>query len=192
MKKFLALVTLVCMTLTAVAAFAEFPSKTAGDLTQIGAIETVTGVEVDPSFAIVVAEETEEIAAQIESMREVVAAGQALLTFFPEAVQQEVLAVMPAAETAVAYELVPVAAANYEEAYGDVEVEFAFATAFEEGTEVVVLLGMPNAEAENGMDWVVKQGVVAEGVVRVTFTQDELVRMEADNALMVIMSAPIA
>jgi len=191
MKKFLALVTLVCMILTTVA-FAEFPSKTAGDLTQIGAIETVTGVEVDPTFAIVVAEETDTIVAQIESMREVVEAEQALLTFFPEAVQQEVLAVMPAAETAIAYELVPVAASNYDETYGDVEVEFTFATAFEEGTEVVVLLGMANAEAENGMDWVVKQGVVAEGVVRVAFTKDELVRMESENALMVIMSAPIA
>lgn len=195
MKKFLALVTLICMVLTTTAAFAAFPSKTAGDLTQVGAVETVTGVETDPTFAIVVAEETEKITAEIETMREFVAAEQPLLTYFPEEVQQEVVAVMPEtfdAAAAVAYELVPVSVVNYDETYGDVDAEFAFATAFPEGTEVVILLGLPNADAVNGMDWTVKQGTVAEGVVRVPFTQEELVRMQDENALMVIMSAPIA
>lgn len=195
MKKFLALVTLICMVLAASVAFAAFPSKTADDLTQIGVVETTTGVAIDPSFTIAVTDPTEAITAQVDSMRAVVEAEQPLLTYFPEEVQQQVVAVMPAdfdVNAAVAYELVPVTVANYDEAYGDVAAEFTFATAFPEGTQVVVLLGMPNAEAENGMDWIVKQGTVAKGVVRLQFAQEELVRMQADDALMVIMSAPIA
>ena len=94
MKKFLALVTLVCMVLSATVAFA-FPSKTADDLTQIDAIETETGVVADPSFAIIVVEANETLAAEIENMRAVVENEQPLLTYFPEEVQQEVPAVMP-------------------------------------------------------------------------------------------------
>ena len=193
MKKFLALMTIVCMVLTASVAFAAFPSKTAEDLTQVGTVESTTGVEVDPTFAIVVAEPTEEINAEVEAMRELVEAEQPLLTYFPEEVQQEVVAAMPEtfdANTAVAYEVVTVAAANYDETYGDVAAEFTFATEFAEETKVVVLIGLPNAEG--GMDWVVKSGVVVNGAVRIEFTKDELVLMQSENALMVIMSAPIA
>ena len=195
MKKFLALVTLLCMVLTSTAAMATaIPSKTADDLTQVEIGTTETGATVDPTFTVAVVEESETVAAEIEAMRAVVAEEKPVVEYFPAEVKEEIAAVLPAettVDTAVVYELVPMTVANYDEQYGDVEVKIALATAFEEETELVVLLGLPTVDGE-GMDWTVKTGVVENGMVKVLFTQEELVAMENVEALVVVMGAPIA
>lgn len=195
MKKFLALVTLVCMVLTSTAAMASaVPSKTADDLTQVEIGTTETGVAVEPTFTVAVVEENETIAAEIEAMRAVVAEEKAVAEYFPAEVKEEIAAALPAeatVETAVVYELVPMTANEYKEEYGDVEVKIAVATAFADETELVVLLGLPKADGV-GMDWTVKSGVVENGMVKVLFTQEELVQMETVEALIVVMGAPMA
>lgn len=196
MKKFLALVTLLCMVLTSTAALAaSVPSKTADDLTKVEAVATETGVEVEETFTVAVIPETEKITTEVTAMRDFVAEEKPLVEFFPEEVKQEIVAKLPetvAAEEVVAYELVPVTVENYDEKYGDIAIAFEFATVFPEESEVIVLLGLPNAEAEDGMEWTVKTGTVANGKVSVLFTQEELARMNVEEALLVVMGAPIA
>lgn len=194
MKKFLALVTLLCMVLTSTAALASsVPSKTADDLTQVEVGTTETGVVPETSFAVAVTEPTEKITAEVTAMQEFVAEAKPVVEFFPAETQEAIAAVLPEtvkAEEVVVYELAPVAVSNYDEAYGDVTVDFAFATVFPEDSEVIVLLGLPGAE--DAIEWIVKTGTVSEGKVSVVFTQEELAVMNVEDALMVVMGAPIA
>ncbi|MBQ7850719.1 MAG: hypothetical protein IJ343_13425 [Clostridia bacterium] len=199
MKKFLTVVALLCMILTATSALAaSVPSKTADDLTKVEIAETETGVVADPSFSVAVTEPTEKITGEVTAMQEFAAQDKPVVEFFPAEVQQEIAAVLPetvAVADVVAYELVPVVVENYEENYGDVVIDFEFATVFPEETEVIVLLGLPKAEVAEGEDaieWIVKTGVVSEGKISILFTQEELVRMDVEEALLVVMGAPIA
>ena len=199
MKKFLTVVCLLCMLLTATTALAaSVPSKTADDLTNVEITETETGVVADPSFAVAVVEPTETVSAKVTEMQEFAAEEKPVVEFFPAEVQQEIVAVLPeeaAAAELIAYELVPVSVENYDETYGDVAINFEFATVFPEESEVIVLLGLPKAEVAEGEDpteWIVKVGTVVEGKISILFTQEELVRMAEGEALMVVLGAPIA
>lgn len=199
MKKFLTVVCLLCMLLTATTALAaSVPSKTADDLTNVEITETETGVVADPSFAVTVVEPTETVSAKVTEMQEFAAKEKPVVEFFPAEVQQEIVAVLPeeaAAAELIAYELVPVSVENYDETYGDVAISFEFATVFPEESEVIVLLGLPKAEVAEGEDpteWIVKVGTVVEGKISILFTQEELVRMAEGEALMVVLGAPIA
>lgn len=199
MKKFLTVMTLICMLLSATSALAaSVPSKTADDLTSVEVAETETGVVADPSFAVAVTEPTEKITAEVTAMQQFAAEAKPVVEFFPAEVQQEIAAVLPetvAVEDVVAYELVPVSVDNYDEAYGDVTIDFEFATVFPEESEVIVLLGLPKADAAEGeeaIEWTVKTGTVSEGKISILFTQEELVRMNVEEALLVVMGAAIA
>lgn len=181
MKKILALVTLVCMVLTATAAFA-FPSKTAQDLTDIVTGTPVNGTPADPSFSIFVADPTKEIEAEVKAMREH-AETAAVATYFDEETQAKLAEAAADPAALLAYELVPVACANYEAEYGDVPADFTFATVFPEGSEVVVMI---KTDA-----WSVQKCVVEDGKVEVLFTGAELAAMENAPKLMVVLSTPV-
>ena len=181
MKKILALVTLVCMVLTATAAFA-FPSKTAEDLTDVVTVTPVNGVPADPSFSIFVTEATDAIKEEVKAMREH-AAVEPIATYFDEETQAKLAEVAADPAALVGYELVPVACSNYKAEYGDVTAKFTFATVFPEGSEVVVMI---QTDA-----WSVQKCVVENGAVEVLFTGAELAQMENAPKLMVVLSTPI-
>ncbi|MBQ8201324.1 MAG: hypothetical protein IJZ74_06120 [Clostridia bacterium] len=183
MKKFLALVTLVCMVLTASVAFAAFPSKTAQDLTAAETGMPVNGVVPEAGFAIFVTDPTEPIEAEIAAMADHVAT-DVIATYYDEETQAKLAELVADPAALVAYELVPVACSGYKAEYGDVPAKFVFATAFEEGAELTV--------AVKTDVWSVQKCVVEEGKVEVLFTGAELTQMEAAPALMVVMSTPIA
>lgn len=182
MKKFLALMTLVCMVLTATVAFA-FPSKTAEDLTVVGATETATGVELADDFALAVAEPTEEIAAEVAAIYTYVAENP-IATYLPEETQAAIAELGVDASALVGYEAVAVACDNYKAEYGDVNAEMTFATVFPEGSEVVVLV--------KTTEWSVQKAVVENGAVKVAFTDEQLAYMNETPALVLVLANEIA
>jgi len=181
MKKFLALVTLVCMVLTATAAFA-FPSKTADDLILIDVGPTLDGTPIEADFAIFVTEPTEAIEEEIKAMAKH-AETQPIATYYDEETQKALAELIANPEELVAYELAAVACDNYKDEYGSVFAKFTFATPFAEGADVYVAL-----QTEG---WAVQKCVVENGKVEVLFAQAELQYMDNTPALMVVMSTPI-
>ena len=195
MKKFLALVTLVCMVLSATA-FAATPSKTADDLTRIVKLHTESD-----GWVIRVTDPTEEIEAEVKAIEEFVAAPAAVATFFDEEVQAALVAPELAVETLtdpnalVALELVPVECDGYKAEYGEADADFVFATPYAEEAELIVMLGCAKETVEEGKDafaWNVQKCTVTGGEVRVHFTVEQLEDMDTRPHLLVVLSAEIA
>ena len=187
MKKFLALVTLVCMVLTATAAFA-FPSKTAEDLYTVTPGSTSTGVALEHGFAIFLTDPTKEIEEEVVAIYKHVAEAP-IATYFDEETQAKLGKsgdlplhhVDPAA--LLGYEAVAVACDNYKAEYGDVDADFTFATVFPEGSEVVVMLKTE--------EWSVQKAVVENGLIKILFTGEELTIMDETPCLMLVLANEI-
>lgn len=182
MKKFLALVTLVCMVLTATAAFAAFPSKTAQDLYDIRIGGNTTGAVMTSDFSIFMTEPTDAIEEEVKAMGEFVATAP-IAEYFDEETQAKLAEVAADPAALVAYEAVAVACDNYKAEYGDVDANFTFATVFPEGSEVVV---MTKTDA-----WSVQKAVVENGMIKVLFTGAELTAMDEAPSLMLVLANPI-
>lgn len=182
MKKFLALVTLVCMVLTATVAFA-FPSKTATDLTTVTTGVASTGVALDPAFSIFVTEPTEAITEEVEAIYKHVEENP-IATYFTEETQAKLAEVSADPAALLGYEAVAVACSEYKAEYGDVDASFTFATVFPEGSEVIVMVKTD--------DWSVQKAVVENGQVKVLFTGAELTAMDETPSLMLVLANEIA
>jgi len=182
MKKFLALVTLVCMVLTATAAFA-FPSKSAQDMTTVVTGTPTNGVVADPGFAIFVTDPTVEIEEEVMAIYKFVA-NDVIANYFDEETQTKLAEVAADPAALIGYEAVPVACCNYKAEYGDVDADFTFATVFPEGTELVVMIKTDV--------WSVQKAVVENGIVKILFTGEELTVMENSPKLMLVLSEAIA
>lgn len=181
MKKFLALMTLVCLVLTATAAFA-FPSKTATDLTTVTPGAASTGVALDPGFSIFVTEPTKAITDEVEVIGKHVAEAP-IATYFSEETQAELAELTADPAALLGYEAVAVACANYKAEYGDVDAKFTFATVWPEGSEVIVMIKTE--------EWSVQKAVVENGEIKVLFTGAELTSMDETPSLMLVLSTPI-
>ena len=183
MKKFLALVTLVCMVLTATVAFAAFPSKTAEDLYTIRIADNSTDAALAPDFAIFITEPTDAINEEVKAIYEFVADAP-IANYFAEETQAKLAETVADPAALVGYEAVAVACDNYKAEYGDVDADFTFATAFPEGSEVVVMVKTD--------DWSVQKSVVENGLIKVLFTGAELTAMDETPSLMLVLANEIA
>ena len=181
MKKFLALVTLVCMVLTATAAFA-FPSKTAEDLYTVTPGSTSTGVALEHGFAIFLTDPTKAIEEEVVAIYKHVAEAP-IATYFDEETQAKLAEVAVDPAVLLGYEAVAVACDNYKAEYGDVDADFTFATVFPEGSEVVVMLKTE--------EWSVQKAVVENGLIKILFTGEELTIMDETPCLMLVLANEI-
>jgi len=97
-------------------------------------------------------------------------------------------------EELVAYELAALACSGYDPSYGNVMAQFTFPTQFKADAELVVLLGLPKAnveEGENQLVWSVQKATVVNNQVKILFLGAELEKMQTTPALLVVMSAPM-
>lgn len=166
---------------------ANTPSRSYDDMTEI------TTAQAD-NWELFVADPSEIIEAEVAAMIKHVA-DQPIVTFFDAPVQDEIAKTLSAEDAAslIAYELIPLACKGYQPAFNNVAADMTFATLFDENEELIVLIGLPKAEADDGnlLTWTVQRSVQLEGKVRVMFTEEELVQMESTPALLVVLSAPI-
>ncbi len=176
------------------------------DTTQVISMSGTTALD-DP-FRIFPVESPVAIRQEIKRMFDFVNAATGEVPpvqFFAEKEQALVQAELPDTllpDMLLVNEILSLGIVNYDEKYGDVAVEFAFATVYEPGKFVTVLLGLTNADVNREWDadtnwdtnteWVtLKAETLETGHLRITFPQDVLVKMMSAPAItMVIFNEP--
>lgn len=195
MKKFSFLLVLVLMVFAMSAALAEaVPSKDADDMTSVDQIVAADGVEVPEDFEVVIAEPSEEVGAEMDQISDWLAMEDAkVMDYFAEDVAAQVGQKLPegvAAADLMAYEVIPMETNNYDETIGDVTVVLTVATPYADGQPIVALLGLPAADGT--MQWTALDAAVVNGKVEVTVPANLLAAMENEQAMIVLLSTPVA
>lgn len=194
MKKLVCLVLALIMTIAPMALAESTPSKTTGDLTQIEVVVENTPadsgffmapvVEADPVYQEKVEICQKEIvklaeSAKVEEYFSVVVDNQGNAVSLSEVLGTETLNV---------YEFCPIVAEQFEESYGTVKATLSFATPYEKGEKVVVLIGVVSVE-DAPIVWTAFDGdVVEQGCVQAEFDAATVLAIQEGNALMAIAS----
>ena len=197
MKKFVCLILALIMTIATMALAESTPSKTTGDLTQIEvSVENIPAdsgffmkpvVEADPVYQ----EKVEICQNEIVKLAE----SEKVEEYFSVVVDTQGNAVslneVLGTETLNVYEFCPVVAEQFEENYGAVKATLRFATPYEKGEKVVVLIGLVDTEAveDTPIVWTAFDGdVVEQGCVEAEFDAATVLAIQEGNALMAIAS----
>lgn len=173
------------------------PSKTAEDETHTKETIRKDGKPWPDDFELLIVPETDVITQELARIRERLAAQMTILSWLPDDKKEEIRCLLgDAADSLIVAEYVPLQTRDYRETSGDAVGTFAFATPFKAGETVITALGMPLEEAtEDGtqMRWLVQRAVVREGGdVDVVFDQLGLTQMDAETALLLVLSEPYA
>ncbi|MBE5784078.1 MAG: hypothetical protein E7329_12295 [Clostridiales bacterium] len=191
---FLAIVLVVSLALTAQAA-AVSPSV---PVITTPVVSKPVAAPVEGTEAPVVFEEdfviapTTEVSVEVETaVQEVIVAAQAapVITFFEEAVQEKVAAILPEStdlNTLTVDEVSTLKVENYKETYGDVTIEVAFTTAYTEADQLVVMVGVIKGETT---EWYPVEATVVNGNVQITLTQELLQLMETYETVIALLRA---
>lgn len=85
-------------------------------------------------------------------------------------------------------EMMPIVVENYDESLGDVKVTLQFATPFEKGEEVVVLIGLIDGQTGE-VEWYALKGVGTgvNGAVEVVVTSKMMVAIQNGQALIAVL-----
>ena len=211
MKKIVCLTLALLLCLSAVALAEEVvPSKNTSDMVVVEVDPALnTNVPADSGFVVIpVLEEDEAQAAEyadnialcreeIVKLMESAAGGtdaSGVEAYFGEVRDSEgnvvVLSEALSAPALNVFEFMPLVAANYDEAYGNVTLTFQFKTPDAQDEPERVMIGLRNAETGE-MEWTVFEGIGVgeEGAVQVEFTPEILKAIQEDNALLAVVSA---
>lgn len=211
MKKIVCLTLALLLCLSAVALAEEVvPSKNTSDMVVVEVDPALnTNVPADSGFVVIpvleedaaqAAEYADNIALcqeEIVKLMESAAGGtdaSGVEAYFGEVRDSEgnvvVLSEALSAPALNVFEFMPLVAANYDEAYGNVTLTFQFKTPYAQDEPVLVLIGLRNAETGE-MEWTVFEGIGVgeEGAVQVEFTPEILKAIQEDNALLAVVSA---
>ena len=175
----------------------QHPSKTAEDTTQVVNLESEDGADLAEDFRIVVVDESDVIRDELERIGRHVQ-GNPVCTWLPEASQSEIQLLLKddlSRDELLVYDYLPLITENYVDTYGDVVTSFTFATPYEEGQQVVTVLGLPRTDAvgadETLMTWAVQRAQVnANGEVEIVFDQLALIGMGEETGLLLVLCEP--
>lgn len=190
-KRLVSLLLAVMLLMTGVV-YAEFNgSKTVADTTT-SRVVTSTGLQVSADFTVTTTDPTTfstEVYNQIGMF--LPGAGAGVVKFFSDDIQSEISALLPVGLDAAKLEMNEFSALdaiNYLIAYGDVTVAFKFATQYVLGQTVVVLVGV---NTPVGVEWHVLEATVnADGEVEVVFPADVVTLVNANDAVLAVLSVP--
>lgn len=175
----------------------QHPSKTAEDTTQVVNLESEDGADLAEDFRIVVVDESDVIRDELERIGRHVQENP-VCTWLPEASQSEIQLLLKddlSRDELLVYDYLPLITENYVDTYGDVVTSFTFATPYEEGQQVVTVLGLPRTDAvgadETLMNWAVQRAQVnANGEVEIVFDQLALIGMGEETGLLLVLCEP--
>lgn len=175
----------------------QHPSKTAEDTTQVVNLESEDGADLAEDFRIVVVDESDVIRDELERIGRHVQENP-VCTWLPEASQSEIQLLLKddlSRDELLVYDYLPLITENYVDTYGDVVTSFTFATPYEEGQQVVTVLGLPRTDAvgadETLMTWAVQRAQVnANGEVEIVFDQLALIGMGEETGLLLVLCEP--
>ncbi|MBQ9264165.1 MAG: hypothetical protein IJ189_08160 [Clostridia bacterium] len=186
MKKFVALMLALVLALTAVAAIAETTkSVTSGDTNKTTTTPakttktttTTTTTDTAPAFYIMISRSASRVAKANEEIAKLAEAAN-VAEYFGKA--EEIAAILGEGEYKV-NELWPVIAANYDESMGDIVATFTFATPYEDGEKVAVLLSVDG-------EWSVFEGEAKDGAITVTLDAATVEKVVESGALIAIVN----
>lgn len=171
------------------------PSKTTQDMTTVVSIVSETGVELPPGFQIIPLVATESATRELAAIQSFVTTPNAtVVQYFDVAVREEIAKLLPEGfdlDTLSMNEFLPITVVNYEESYGDVAATFQFATQYQEGQPVVALVGITD-EVTGVVAWTVLKAEVVDGLVKIHFTQDILLKIQSGDAMLAILNGEAA
>lgn len=193
MKKLTAILLVLVLALTTVAAFAT-ESKTVDDLNKSTTTKTTTTKkttttsttreeeEEDEAFLLWVTKEAALVEKANEEIAKLKDAGVA--EYFGKA--DEIAAILGEGEYDV-HEFWPVRAIHSELVKGSATVELTFATPYEKDAKVALLIGLANGES---IAWTVLEGTVADdnGTVTFSVSADLAKQIEENTALLAVVS----
>lgn len=178
----------------------QLPSKTAKDSVKLAKLVSADGTQIEDDFELLIVDESEIIIRELALIREhVKEEEQPVCTWLPDEERDEIQLLLSDGldrDELVVYDYLPLITKNYKDTYGDVISTFTFATPYEEGQQVVTVLGLPRetpVEGETLMDWAVQRAQVNEnGEVEIVFDQLALIGMGEETGLLLVLCEPIA
>ena len=175
MKKILALILALALVVLTGAAIAENPSKGGGDYND-GTTDDQTG------FVFAFSDKEELIAWANDEVAKL-AEAESVQAYFGQA--DAIAAILGDPEYTV-NELLPVYAANYEESMGEQEIRLTFATPYEKGTDVAVMLGF---KADEAVEWTAVAGkVLDDSAVLFKLDPATILRVQENSALLAVVN----
>lgn len=206
MRKWIAGMLTLTLILTVTIATAGVPSISTEDTTSVVWLSTGTS-ENDP-FRIYEVKTPKAVQTEIKRLYDFVNDTEEKLPpsqFFSEEIQTMLQDALPedlALDTMLVNEIITIDEINYDQKYGDVNVEFKFATAYEEGKTVLILLGLThkdvseewdeNEDREEYTKWVSVEAIALEnGDLLILFPQEVLLEInEATAVTMIVFNEP--
>ncbi len=194
------------------------PSKSARDVVRIHRWYSKSGEVIDDLFKIFLVDKTEMMECEIAHIGEFIAEGHAPIEWFPEDIQNQaelLLKVDTDPAELMIYDIVAIMAEDYKDTYGDVATEQIFASAYEPGRSMVVMLGFPKKSPEQDavmlncpktteermallptdelshMEWYCLRAEAIEDAVEIVFKQLVIPQMEQEPAMLIVFSEPI-
>ena len=208
MKKFAFWMMAAFLVLSAAWAQGAVQSISAVNTTQVIEIEGTGGADLPDVFRLFPVEPKAAIEQEIRRLYEFVNASQEQqppILFFMQEQQQMIREKLPEGvlpDMLQVNEIVTIDEINYDTQIGDVRVEFSFATIYETGKTVSILLGVTTADVsqewDENTDWntntqwhVLEAEVLPNGHLIIAFPQDVLQKMMTATATtMVVFSEP--
>ena len=196
MKKYMVLMMVVFIAISAVA-HAAVPSKTTQDMTKVTSVVSASGVPLGDDFAVELVQEAPAATQELAKVAAVVSEGASPATYFADKEADIALLVPEDFDINVLElnEFSPLTAINYDASYGDVVVSFEFVTEYIDGQVVVAMLGIVVGENDDGtalVEWYALRADVVDCLLQVHFTQDILALLNGAEAMIAILSEPIA
>ena len=186
MKKLICLVLAALLCVGAVAAMAA-PSPTTSDMNTTKTNTPKTSSLVVKTIALDSAEYkalVEKCLAELEKLKN----SESSAAYFGEVIDSEgnkvSFAELFGEDILTVCEMMPIIVENYDESLGDVKITLQFATPFEKGEEVVILIGLINEQTDE-VEWYALKGVGTgvDGAVEVVVTRKMMMAIQNGQAL---------
>lgn len=190
MKKLICLVLALMLCMGAVAAMAA-PSPTTDDMNETTANKPKTSTLVVKTIDLNSAEYkalVEKCLAELEKLEN----SESVAVYFGEVIDSEgnkvPFAELFGEDALTVCEMMPIVVENYDESLGDVKITLQFATPFEKGEEVVVLIGLIDGQTGE-VEWYALKGVGTgvNGAVEVVVTSKMMVAIQNGQALIAVL-----
>ncbi|MCI6375624.1 MAG: hypothetical protein MR821_10060 [Clostridiales bacterium] len=190
MKKLICLVLAALLCVGAVAAMAA-PSPTTDDMNETTTNKPKTSTLVVKTIDLNSAEYkalVEKCLAELEKLEN----SESAAVYFGEVIDSEgnkvPFAELFGEDALTVCEMMPIVVENYDESLGDVKITLQFATPFEKGEEVVVLIGLIDGQTGE-VEWYALKGVGTgvNGAVEVVVTSKMMVAIQNGQALIAVL-----
>ena len=190
MKKLICLVLALVLCMGAVAAMAA-PSPTTDDMNETTTNKPKTSTLVVKTIDLNSAEYkalVEKCLAELEKLEN----SESVAVYFGEVIDSEgnkaPFAELFGEDALTVCEMMPIVVENYDESLGDVKITLQFATPFEKGEEVVVLIGLIDGQTGE-VEWYALKGVGTgvNGAVEVVVTSKMMVAIQNGQALIAVL-----